>query len=313
MSQPTALRDALRVKPGSRVRLEKVDHQSHVRARQGDVGRGHREADGAPARAAGPAVGRVEAFGPGRPAGDRRGRQGRHDRQGHGGVQPAGLPGHLVQGADRRGARPRLPVADPQADAGQGRGRHLQPVALRGRARRPGPRTSCRRASGRSATTRSTTSNGRSPRAARPSSSSSCRSTRTSSASGSSRATTTRRSAGSSRSATSRSASTGTTTRRAFDDMLSKTSTDWAPWYVIPANRNWFRNLAVSTILADTMADLKPAYPTPPDLPPEPRHRVGAASPPPRSLDATARSRRRCSGPARRRAGRCHRSSRWSR
>jgi PPK2 family polyphosphate:nucleotide phosphotransferase len=55
----------------------------------------------------------------------------------------------------------------------------------------------------------------------------------------------------------------------AFDDMLSRTSTDWAPWYVIPANRNWFRNLAVSTILADTMAALKPAYPNPPDLPPD--------------------------------------------
>ena len=54
----------------------------------------------------------------------------------------------------------------------------------------------------------------------------------------------------------------------AFDEALSKTSTAWAPWYVIPANRNWFRNLAVSTILADTMAGLKPAYPAPPDLPP---------------------------------------------
>src|SRR6185295_12501368 len=53
----------------------------------------------------------------------------------------------------------------------------------------------------------------------------------------------------------------------AFDDVLSKTSTAWAPWYVIPANRKWFRNLAVSTILADTIADLKPAYPKPPDLP----------------------------------------------
>jgi PPK2 family polyphosphate:nucleotide phosphotransferase len=55
----------------------------------------------------------------------------------------------------------------------------------------------------------------------------------------------------------------------AFDEALSKTSTPWAPWYVIPANRNWFRNLAVSTILADTMAGLKPAYPAPPDLPPD--------------------------------------------
>jgi PPK2 family polyphosphate:nucleotide phosphotransferase len=53
----------------------------------------------------------------------------------------------------------------------------------------------------------------------------------------------------------------------AFDDAISKTSTPWAPWYVIPANRKWFRNLAVSTILADTMAGLKPAYPPAPDLP----------------------------------------------
>jgi PPK2 family polyphosphate:nucleotide phosphotransferase len=55
----------------------------------------------------------------------------------------------------------------------------------------------------------------------------------------------------------------------AFDDVLSKTSTDRAPWYVIPANRKWFRDLAVSTILADTIADLDPAYPAPPDLPPD--------------------------------------------
>ncbi len=47
----------------------------------------------------------------------------------------------------------------------------------------------------------------------------------------------------------------------AFDDALSKTSTDVAPWYVIPANRKWFRNLAVATILADTIAALRPAYP----------------------------------------------------
>jgi len=47
----------------------------------------------------------------------------------------------------------------------------------------------------------------------------------------------------------------------AFDDALSKTSTADAPWYVIPANRKWFRNLSVATILADTIADLKPAYP----------------------------------------------------
>jgi len=53
----------------------------------------------------------------------------------------------------------------------------------------------------------------------------------------------------------------------AFEDALAKTSKPWAPWYVIRANRNWFRNLAVSTILADTIAELKPRYPAPAELP----------------------------------------------
>ena len=53
----------------------------------------------------------------------------------------------------------------------------------------------------------------------------------------------------------------------AYEDALSKTSTTDSPWYVIPANRNWFRNLAVSSILERTLADVKPAYPPEPDLP----------------------------------------------
>ena len=53
----------------------------------------------------------------------------------------------------------------------------------------------------------------------------------------------------------------------AYEDVLSKTSTSNSPWYVIPSNRNWFRDLAISTIVADTLADLKPAYPEPEDLP----------------------------------------------
>jgi PPK2 family polyphosphate:nucleotide phosphotransferase len=50
---------------------------------------------------------------------------------------------------------------------------------------------------------------------------------------------------------------------RAFEDCLSRTSTAWAPWYVIPANRKWFRNLAVAQILGDVLADLHPRYPKP--------------------------------------------------
>jgi PPK2 family polyphosphate:nucleotide phosphotransferase len=54
----------------------------------------------------------------------------------------------------------------------------------------------------------------------------------------------------------------------AFDDALSRCSTAVAPWYVIPANRKWFRNLAVATILADTIAGLNPRYPpVAPDVP----------------------------------------------
>ena len=53
----------------------------------------------------------------------------------------------------------------------------------------------------------------------------------------------------------------------AYQDALTRTSTANAPWYVIPANRNWFRNLAVATILADAIAELKPDYPPEPDLP----------------------------------------------
>ena len=39
----------------------------------------------------------------------------------------------------------------------------------------------------------------------------------------------------------------------AFEDALSKCSTEHAPWFVIPANHKWFRNLAVSQIIAETM------------------------------------------------------------
>ena len=49
----------------------------------------------------------------------------------------------------------------------------------------------------------------------------------------------------------------------AFEDALSATSTHHAPWFVIPANHKWFRNLAVSQIVADTMDALRMSYPKP--------------------------------------------------
>lgn len=50
---------------------------------------------------------------------------------------------------------------------------------------------------------------------------------------------------------------------KAFEDALEKTSTKHAPWYVIPANHKWFRNLAVSQIVAETMEDMKMKMPSP--------------------------------------------------
>ena len=47
----------------------------------------------------------------------------------------------------------------------------------------------------------------------------------------------------------------------AYEDALSRCSTDVAPWYVVPANRKWFRNLAVAEILVATMDAMKLHYP----------------------------------------------------
>ncbi|HTQ35067.1 MAG TPA: polyphosphate kinase 2 family protein [Stellaceae bacterium] len=49
----------------------------------------------------------------------------------------------------------------------------------------------------------------------------------------------------------------------AYEEAIAKTSTNRAPWYVIPANHKWFRNLAISHIVADTMDEmgLKPPAP----------------------------------------------------
>jgi len=49
----------------------------------------------------------------------------------------------------------------------------------------------------------------------------------------------------------------------AFEDMLEQCSTKAAPWYVIPANRKWFRNLAVSQILRDEMESMDMRFPQP--------------------------------------------------
>jgi PPK2 family polyphosphate:nucleotide phosphotransferase len=49
----------------------------------------------------------------------------------------------------------------------------------------------------------------------------------------------------------------------AYEEAIGKTSTDWAPWYVVPADRKWVRNVAVAQLLVDTLERLDPRYPEP--------------------------------------------------
>jgi PPK2 family polyphosphate:nucleotide phosphotransferase len=50
---------------------------------------------------------------------------------------------------------------------------------------------------------------------------------------------------------------------KAYEDVLSKTSTEWAPWYIVPSNRKWYRNLVIATVLIETLKKLKMEFPKP--------------------------------------------------
>ncbi|MFN0060684.1 MAG: polyphosphate kinase 2 family protein [Planctomycetota bacterium] len=47
----------------------------------------------------------------------------------------------------------------------------------------------------------------------------------------------------------------------AYEEALAKTSTDHAPWYIVPANRKWYRNLVVGTVIVDTLKKLDMQHP----------------------------------------------------
>ncbi len=48
---------------------------------------------------------------------------------------------------------------------------------------------------------------------------------------------------------------------RAYEEALAMTSSEWAPWYIIPANRKWFRNLVIATALVQALEKLNPQPP----------------------------------------------------
>jgi PPK2 family polyphosphate:nucleotide phosphotransferase len=50
--------------------------------------------------------------------------------------------------------------------------------------------------------------------------------------------------------------------QQAFEDAINNCSTAYAPWYVVPANKKWYRNLVIARALADTLEAMNPQYPT---------------------------------------------------
>ena len=51
--------------------------------------------------------------------------------------------------------------------------------------------------------------------------------------------------------------------KEAYEDILRKTSTEHAPWYIIPANSKWYRDLVISSVLVETLRGLDMKYPEP--------------------------------------------------
>jgi polyphosphate kinase 2 (PPK2 family) len=47
----------------------------------------------------------------------------------------------------------------------------------------------------------------------------------------------------------------------AYEDALTRCNTPWAPWYIVPANKKWYRNLAISNVIIDALEKLEMQYP----------------------------------------------------
>jgi PPK2 family polyphosphate:nucleotide phosphotransferase len=52
---------------------------------------------------------------------------------------------------------------------------------------------------------------------------------------------------------------------RAFEDVFAKCNHPWAPWYVVPANKKWYRNWVVSSVIVETLEKLNMQYPPAPE------------------------------------------------
>ena len=70
-------------------------------------------------------------------------------------------------------------------------------------------------------------------------------------------------SGGNSRSTTCRCASSGIDYMEAYEAALTRCNTEYAPWYIVPANHKWYRDLVITRAIVETLEDMKVAYPKP--------------------------------------------------
>ena len=61
---------------------------------------------------------------------------------------------------------------------------------------------------------------------------------------------------------------------KAYEEMLNHTSTEWAPWYVVPADHKWFTRMVIADVIANTLKSIKLAYP---EMTEEHKKELGAA------------------------------------
>ena len=52
---------------------------------------------------------------------------------------------------------------------------------------------------------------------------------------------------------------------RAFEEVFARCSHPWAPWYVVPANKKWYRNWVVSSVIVDALERMEMQYPPAPE------------------------------------------------
>src|SRR6185503_7024897 len=86
--------------------------------------------------------------------------------------------------------------------------------------------------------------------------------------------------------------------RKAMSETLSHTSTEWAPWYVIPADRKWFMRIGAAAVLAHTLMEIDPRYPAVSDERRQQLHEVkaGLEAEAPEGAAPEGRERRRPRG-----------------